>query len=163
VERLQAKIGKAEAMQERMKETNAAIRKNAKAGPDAQVWALVALGWTEATARRLLEPDELKRIGFPSYELTNNGANIRRMKERLAQVERAKATPATEQEGAAARIEDCPPENRVRLFFPGKPEAAVRETLKRGGFRWAPTQGCWSGYRNHGTLALAKKLAGIEG
>lgn len=161
VERLQAKIVKAERVQERMKEANAAIRKHAKAGPDAQVWALVALGFGEGAARRLLEPDFCKRIGFASFELTNNGANIRRMKERLAQVGRAKATPETVREGAAARVEDCPPDNRVRLFFPGKPAAEVRETLKRGGFRWTPSMGCWQAYRNPGTLGLAAKVAGV--
>mgnify|MGYP001607055605 CR=1 FL=1 len=161
VERLQAKVAKAEQMQERMKATNAAIRKHAKAGPEAQVWALVALGFTEGTARKLLEPDFCKRIGFPSYELTNNGANIRRMKERLEAVSQAKATPATEQEGTAARVEDCPGENRVKLFFPGKPDEATRETLKRGGFRWAPSECAWKAYRHQHTLDLARKVAGV--
>lgn len=162
VERLEAKIAKAEAMQERMRAANAAIRKHAKAGPEAQVFALVALGFSEGLARRAIEPDELRRVGFPSYELTNNGANIRRMKERLAQVERAKATPETVREGAAARLEDCPPDNRVRLYFPGKPAAEVRETLKRSGFRWAPSIMAWQAYRNHGTLLLARKVAGVS-
>ena len=162
VERLRAKIAKAEAVQERMREANAAIRKHQKAGPEAQVFALVALGFPEGMSRRLLEPDFCQRIGFPAYELTNNGANIRRMKERLAVIAANKAAPVTAAEGTAARLEDSPPDNRVRLYFPGKPEAAVRDTLKRGGFRWTPSRGCWQAYRNPVTLALAAKVAGVK-
>src|SRR5882672_7052586 len=73
-ERLEDKIAKAEALQERMRACNAAIRKHAKAGESAQVAALVALpyGFTEGAARELLKPDSCGRIGFADYELTNN-------------------------------------------------------------------------------------------
>lgn len=158
-DRLRQKIAEAEKLQEAMKAANAAIRKHAKAGPEAQVAALVALGHPEARARELLRPDFCGRIGFPDYELTNNNANIRRMKERLAGIERAQATPETVREGKAARLEDCPAENRVRLFFPGKPAVEVRERLKRNGFRWAPSLGCWQAYRNPRSLQVAAETA----
>ena len=161
VERLEAKVMKAEQLQERMKAANAAIRKHAKAGAAAQAWALVALGFPESLALKLLENVPGHGMGFPHYELTNNGANIRRMKERLEGITRAKATPDTAQDGEAARVEDCPGENRVKLFFPGKPAAEVRETLKRGGFRWAPSEGAWKAYRHQHTLDLARKVAGV--
>jgi hypothetical protein len=161
VERLQAKIVKAERLQERMKTANAAIRKHAKAGAEAQVFAIVATGLSEGIARKLLEPDYAGRIGFPGYELTNNNANIRRMKERVEQLTRTKAEPATESNGPNARIEDAPAENRIRLFFPGKPSAEVRDRLKHSGFRWTPTLGCWQAYRNHNSLTTATREAGI--
>lgn len=163
VERLKGEIQQAEAKQARMKESNAAIRKHRKAGRVAQVAALVALGFSEALAAKLLEPDSCGRIGFADFELTNNNANIRRMKQRLAIVEKAHATPATEQEGTKARLEDCPPENRVRLYYPGKPDADTRATLKSCGFRWTPSLGCWQAYRNNRTLPMARHLAGLEG
>ena len=161
VERLRAKIAEAEAVQARMKAANAAIRKHAKAGPDAQVAALVALGLSPALARTSLEPDFLGRVGFADFQTTNNGANIRRMRERLTALERDHAAPAAEVEGSSARLEDCPADNRVRLFFPGKPAADVRTRLKRSGFRWAPSLGCWQAYRNDGTLATARREAGL--
>ena len=161
-ERLEDKIAKAERQQELMKAANAAIRKHAKAGPEAQVAALVALGLREGVAQRLLEPDFAGRIGFADYELTNNNANIRRMKGRLTVVERNQATPETSTEGEHARLEDVPAENRVRLFFPGKPELAIREKLKARGFRWTPSSGCWSAYRNYESIRLAKEIAGVE-
>jgi hypothetical protein len=157
-ERLRAKIAEAEALQARMKASNAAIRKHANAGPEAQVKALVALGHTETRARELLRPDFCNRVGFPSYALQNNNANIRRMKDRLAGIEKAQATPDTIREGNAARLEDCPAENRVRLFFPGKPAEAIRDKLKASGFRWTPSLGCWQAYRNLRSLHIAAEI-----
>ncbi|MDB6078808.1 MAG: hypothetical protein JWO82_2555 [Akkermansiaceae bacterium] len=163
VERLKAEIEKAEAKQTKMKAVNAAIRKNSKAGAAAQLAALKDFGISEAHATLILEPNCFGRSGFESFELTNNNANIRRLKDRLVTVERAHSTPATEQEGTKARLEDCPAENRVRLFYPGKPDADTRATLKSSGFRWAPSIGCWQAYRNNRTLPMARHLAGLEG
>ena len=160
-ERLEDKITKAEKLQARMKAANFAIKRHAKEGADAQVSALIALGLPESIARALLVPDFAGRIGFPGYELTNNAANIRRMKGRLTVVEQNHATPETIAEGAHARFEDAPAENRVRLFFPGKPELAVRDKLKSRGFRWTPSAGCWGAYRNYESIRLAKEIAGV--
>jgi hypothetical protein len=145
-----------------MRATNATIRRHKKEGSQAQIAGLLAMGYQERTARLLLEPDFCGRIGFPNYELTNKGANIRRMKQRVEHITRLQNTPATETEGDNARIELCPSENRVKLFFPGKPAADIRERLKRGGFRWSPTQGAWMAYPNWQTEQLAKQIAGIE-
>jgi|GEM_PF-293155 len=158
-DRLREKIAQAEALQERMKAANAAIRKHAKTGQEAQVKALVDLGFEIRRACELLKPDFCGRIGFPGYELTNNNANIRRMKERVVGIEKAQATPDTVQEGKAARLEDCPAENRIRLFFPGKPGAEVRDRLKANGFRWAPSLGCWQAFRNPRALQTAAEVA----
>lgn len=159
--KLARKIEEAEKLQKAMTEINAAIRKHAKAGPEAQVAALVALGRSEAQARELLTPDFCKRIGFPSYALTNNAANIRRMKKRLQQVSANQALPAVEQEGTKARFEDCPAENRLRLWFPGKPAEDVRGRLKAAGYRWAPSLGCWQAFRTWRAEQAGKAEAGI--
>lgn len=157
LERLEVKIAHAEAVQARMKTANAAIRKHAKAGRAAQIQALLELGYPLGAASRLLEPDFCGRIGFPNYELTNNSANIRRMKERVEIIGRLQATPAEEIEGEnGIRFEDAPQDNRVRLYFPGKPAHEIRQGLKARGFRWAPTIAAWQAYRNASSVAYAK-------
>ncbi len=131
VPRLQAKISEAEDIRARMKAENEAARKDGKAA----VWA--------------------------SYQFTNLGSNIRRMKDRVAQISHAQNMPNRIAIGSAARLEDAPAENRVRLFYPGKPEDDVRASLMSQGFRWTPTFGCWQAYRNMRSLEAAAKFAGI--
>jgi hypothetical protein len=159
--RLREKIAAAETNQERMKAINAAIRKHKKDPIEQQIAALTMLGLSPGLAAECLQPDYCGRIGMPAYELTNNNANIRRMKERLEQISRNQQAETTEVEGEAARLEDCPADNRVRLFFPGKPAESIRTALKSSGFRWSPTIGAWQAYRNYRTLEAAKQFAGV--
>lgn len=158
-QRLAANIAAAEKEQELMKATNAAIRSNWKHGKEAVLAALVALGHSQTLAVEMIQPGRFGGMGFASFELTNNGANIRRMKQRLEGIARNQAQPTEHKEGAnGLRLEDCPAENRIRLFFPGKPDAAIRTKLKSSGFRWAPSLGCWQAYRNNGTLWTAQNM-----
>jgi hypothetical protein len=159
IERYEAELAKLKAQQERMRAANAAIRANKKAGLEAQIGALMELGFAEPVARKLIEPDFCGRIGFPDYMLKNNGANIRRIEKRVALVAKLQATPVAEYEGSAARIEFDPPANRVRLYFPGKPSFEIRSELKQNGFRWAPTIGAWQAYYNSNAAATARKVA----
>ena len=70
-----------------MKNVNAAIRKGKT--PDRQIPALVALGMSEAQAQELLKPDFCGRIGIAPYSLQNSNANIRRVEQRIREMERA--------------------------------------------------------------------------
>lgn len=170
LERLAKKIAAAEVLQQKMTLANRVVRAFYKAGvrdsSAGEQWQrylekLVEVFPTisEARALELLRPDFCGRIAYPDYELKNNGANIRRMKQRLEQIGRAQATPDSAVEGAnGVKCEDCPAENRVRLTFPGKPSVEIRTKLKKNGFRWAPSLGVWQAYRNSGTLSLAHDL-----
>lgn len=64
----------------------------------------------------------------------------------------------TENEAGGLNIEECYSENRVRIYFPGKPDDEMRAKLKRNGFRWAPSMGCWQAYINRWTLDLIKDI-----
>lgn len=158
IERLEQEVDQLERQQARMKATNAAIRRNRK-DPVEQLATLVTMGYTESVAAQLLKPDFCGRVGFADYELANNGANIRRIKARIEQITASQAAPVVEREGENARIEDDPPANRVRLFFPGKPPEDVRSKLKACGFRWAPSIGAWQAYRNSRALQVAQEVA----
>lgn len=162
VERLEREIAEAEANQQRMKSANAAIRKHAHAGADAQVTALRELGFGEALAREALVPDPLGNVGFASFQLTNNGANIRRMRKRLEEIRAAKATQNSEEQGTIARLELAPADNRVRVYFPDKPDPATRDRLGAAGFRWTPSRECWQAYINHRSVAVARREAGLD-
>lgn len=141
VDKITARVAELEADQARMKAANAAIRKHKKAGREAQVAALVALGYSETVAGKLIEPDCCGRIGFPDYALQNNNANIRRLKARIPRVQAVQqAEEKVEQIGAVEYREE---DGRVQLVFPGKPAAEVRAKLRSHGFKWSPTRGAW--------------------
>jgi len=165
ISRLTAKVIEAEALQTTMRAVNAAIRRNAKAGKEAQIAAILeadpALGGAQAAL--LLQPDYLGRVGYADYEFSNNNANIRRMKGRIELLSRDKTSPPLTERGENGVLcEDCPADYRVRLFFLGKPDSAVRERLKSNGFRWTPSLRCWQAYRNGRSLDLAKQFVTEE-
>lgn len=154
VARLEEKLQALQDEQSVMKAANAVIRK--KTDDAEKIAGLMRLGISEQRAPQLLKPDFCGRIGFADYELKNNSANMRRIKARIDQLKSAKAAPETAQESESGiRLEDSPADNRVRLFFPGKPDAETRAKLKQSGFRWAPSIGAWQAYRNHRALTVA--------
>lgn len=144
VVKLRAELDTLTKTQARMKAANAAIR----AGKDdaGKVAALIAQGFSDVRARQLLQPDFCGRIGFPGYALTNNNANIRRIQGRIAAltVQAGRAEQADKEHDCGAyRVRECFADNRVRVYFDGKPVEAVRDVLKRNGFHWSRTEGAW--------------------
>lgn len=162
IERLRAKLADAEAFQAEAKEINAAIRGAAK-NNTTPIGALRMLGIPAARCAELAKPDELGRVGIPDYALTNNSAEIRRLRKRIETVGAAKSAPTVEEFHTDTGIAfvDAPEANRVRLKFPGKPDAGKRAELKAHGFRWAPSVdgGVWQAYRNDRALAHARQVA----
>lgn len=53
----------------------------------------------------------------------------------------------SEQEINGVRVVDSVEDNRIQIFYPGKPERETIEKLKKSGFRWTPSKGCWQAYR----------------
>lgn len=161
--KLQDEIGALETKQTWMREVNKVIRKNLKKPVEEQIAALVALDMSEAQAKHLLEPDFLKRIGYPDYALTNNGSNIRRLKERLTELE-TKAQQASapdfvsEETHGDIRLTRDAEDNRLRLYFPGKPTADAIKTLKANGFIWSPTNTAWQRQLNNGAEYAATRV-----
>lgn len=91
--------------------------------------------------------------------MSNNNANIKRCRERLAKLKRAKETQDQEfacQDDISVEISHS--ENRVKIFYPDKPDLETRQNLKSSGFRWAPSEGCWKGYVNRNTLNFVKPI-----
>ncbi len=154
VERIRANLAAREAQQERMKAANTALR----AGDDA---ALRGLGFDDAEIARLKTPDFAGRTGFPGYALTNNNAEIRRLRERLEQAEqRAQAAQAgpTSEVVAGVRIEEDAQADRIKLIFDGKPDEETRAALKAAGFRWAPSAGAWQRQLTDNARAAARRI-----
>ena len=76
VELLQKKLDKRVQQQELMKAANKAIRSKKDVTKK-----LLDLGLSQKVAEELQKPDFVNRLGFASFELTNNNAEIKRLKD----------------------------------------------------------------------------------
>lgn len=142
-----------------MKETNKIIRSK-KLSEIEKHDKLIELGYSEDGIREVFTPNYMGNIGFPSYSITNNGANIRRVKEQLEKAKRMKVTEDKEYKIGDVRIVENYQENRLQLFFPGKPDEDVRTQLKHNGFRWSRFNGCWQSYLKRWQIDRAKEIIG---
>lgn len=148
VVKLRAEIATLEALQNRMTAANKIIRRM-RSNPETCTLLLEAEGFARSQALALQQPDFAGRIGFAGYQLSNNSANMRRIRGRIAQLEaravkaEAQGGKGREYQGAGFRVVENLDINRVQVFFPGKPSEAVRRLLKSNGYRWAPTEGAW--------------------
>lgn len=175
VRKLKEKLAGLEADQEFMREGNKLVRKALKAGGLDSESAVLELAagiarlrpaWKEAATRHLLEPDFAGRTGFADYELKNNNAEIRRLRQRIAQLEQASQAETKRHvfQGVCEVVENTE-ENRLQFLFDGKPPAATRQILKDHGFRWAPSQEAWQRKLTNSArfnARLALKALGVE-
>jgi hypothetical protein len=152
--KLTDKLRGLERNQELMKECNKII-KSKKLSDIEKVEQMQEKGLTEQQSIKMLEPDFCGRIGFASYALQNNNANISTVKNRIQQISNRNQLQTKETEINGVKIVDNIEENRIQAFFNGKPSEEVRSTLKHSGFRWSPSSGCWQSYRhNHSMQSL---------
>lgn len=94
------------------------------------------------------------------YWLSNDSQNIKRLKSRLAEIEKKRAAFNGEANYTAedgTKVEFDGEANRLRLIFEDKPEPETREKLKKHGFRWSPNAGAWQAYLNTWSRLFVKK------
>jgi hypothetical protein len=140
--KLQTKLAEAEHFHDFMKKVNAII-KNCPT-TEMRIKALLPLCCNEEKlARNLLEPDYAGRIGFKEYQLTNNSAEIRRLRERIEELEKAALRQDREEVMEKYTYREDTTENRLMFIFDGRPGEDIRALLKGRGFKWSPTRNAW--------------------
>lgn len=150
--KLEDKIARLEKRQEMMKQANKLVRKNDRAG-------LAEMGFSERQIDQLFAPDCFNYLGFAPYLITNNGANIRRLKERLKSVVVSSQQETKTSEINGIKIVENVEDNRLQMFFDGKPPANIRDMLKQNGFRWAPSVGAWQRHLTNSARYYAVDIA----
>lgn len=160
IERLEEKLVSLKETQERMKAANKAIRlKDTKKGNE----ELMNMGYSEEQIQNLREPDWCGRVGYPSYMLQNNNANIHRVEGRLKQLKEAKEKGTQETEFEMFKVVENTEIMRLQIIFDGKPNPEARTVLKKNGFKWAPSQGAWQRMLNlSGKYALNRVKEELE-
>ena len=157
IAKLKEKLTRLEADQQAMKDTNAYYRKNktldgcphiSEKAAD-EIKANWARGWYQG-------------VPFPSYSLSNNNANIRRIKERITELEKKSTAAPAGWEFDGGEVVVNTEENRLQILFEDKPDADLRAELKAAAFKWAPSQGAWQRQLTDNAIYAAKRIKAIQ-
>lgn len=154
VEKLKAQIADAERKQEEMKIRNAYYRKN-KTLKGCE-------GVSDELAAKLdaIIPTTWYKTPHAPFELTNNNANIKRLRGRVAEIERMKTTAAGawDTEGLNLEIIENKEIMRLQVIFDTKPDADTRDLLKSAAFKWSPSQNAWQRQLTDNARYALKKI-----
>lgn len=147
LERAREDLQQREAHQETMKKANVIIRKAKGPMTIEAVDQLRGLSISEENIRELFFPKFSRGQGYQHWELSNNLQCIHRLRERVQLLE-SKAIKHVEGEKtdiviSGITITQNYEADRVQIVFPGKPESQTIAKLKKGGWRWSPSGGCW--------------------
>ncbi|NCA91540.1 MAG: DUF3560 domain-containing protein, partial [Gammaproteobacteria bacterium] len=165
VVKLKARIEELEALQARMKAVNAAHARYLK---DPASLEQANLSDREKEQIRTYQPAyRSEPHPIAPWQMTNNSANLRRLKERLTDLTAQRDLAAEAQTAGPLTFDGGTVEangelNRVQIFFDRKPAQAVRDQLKARGFRWAPAHGAWQRPLTAEALATAKEVLLIK-
>lgn len=156
VEKLKAKLAKLESFQQTMKDVNAYYRKHKMLDgcPHIPRETIVVLKQSMA--------NDYEKKPYASWALANNNNNIRRIKERIIELEKRQSQPAPNgwqfQGGEVVINTDI---NRIQIILNERPAPELKQALKSSGFRWAPSQGAWQRQLTDNAIYSAKKVTGI--
>lgn len=138
ITKLMLKLESLTRSQEIMKQVNAMIKKATKNPHINLIDSLIGIGLNENQATQIIEPDHMGRIGFASYSLSNNNSEIRRIKDRIAELEKLHNSEPIEFAGDGWEIfED---DGRVQVRLDTKPDKETCAILRSHGFVYSPTR-----------------------
>ena len=158
IPKLQKKLAGLEKAQETMKAVNAYYRKHGTLdgcphlSPESleNLKADMASGW------------HYEKKPFQSWELSNNNAEIRRVRQRIESLTRANEVAYVGWEFDGGHVEANREQSRLQVFFEDKPDADARQQLKEHGFRWAPSVGAWQRLLNGNAYYAADRISSIQ-
>ena len=139
VQKLEKKLAGLEKAQETMKAVNAYYRKHK---------TLDGCPHLSAESIEKMKADmasqwHIEDKPYPTWALSNNSAEIRRVKERIKSLSQQREIGYVGWEFEGGKVEANAEANRLQILFEEKPDAATREELKSNGFRWSPKAEAW--------------------
>ena len=158
IQKLEAKLEKLQSAQDTMKAVNAYYRKHKTLDgcPNLSAERI------EAMKADMSSQWHIEDKPYPSWALSNNNAEIRRVKGRIAELTKKQETAYAGWEFDGGTVEMNREDNRLQIFFEEKPDEKTRETLKENGFRWSPKAGAWQRQLNDNAIYAADRLSCIK-
>lgn len=164
IEALKEKIKKREELHKYMKDCNKALRMKDEEKKQAKLLELCNNDIERV--EKLKKPDCFGLVGFGSYTLQNNNAEIRRLRKRLEDLEKIKNEDNEENEKEYEGFKIVKNSNimRIQMIFEDIPDPETRNILKKYYFRWSPKNKAWQRqYTKNGEYALKKVVEELEG
>jgi hypothetical protein len=152
IEKLQGKLEVLESMQQFMKDANKCIKKQ-----DKEKFLTLDYG-TEKLWDKLNTPLSFHGTGYPGYSLTNNNANIRRIRQRIEYLKREATRIPTDQVIKGVRVLENTYVGRLQLIFPDKPSYEIRKQLKKSGFKFSYEENAWQRLLNNAAVYSATEF-----
>jgi hypothetical protein len=139
VEKLTKKLDTLQKAQDTMKAVNAYYRKH-KTLTGCAGCVAVSDSIIKAAADNI---NGVHGVPFPAWCLSNNNAEIRRIKNRIEELKQRAEQEPREWSGTGWTAETDLDDNRIRVYFDEKPDDVKRGILKSNGFKWSPKAGAW--------------------
>ena len=158
VSKLESKLAKLEKAQETMKAVNAYYRKH----KTLDGCPAISPEQAEKLKSEMASQWHIEDKPYPTWALSNNNAEIRRVKERIASLTKQKEMGYVGWEFDGGKVEANTADNRLQIFFDGKPDPDTRADLKGNGFKWAPSAGAWQRQLNDNAIYAADRIKAIQ-
>ena len=158
VQKLESKLAGLEQLQETMKAVNAYYRKNKTLNGCPHL----SQDNIEKLKASMNNGYHLEGKPYPTWALSNNSAEIRRIKSRIADLSKKQEVGYVGWEFAGGRVEANTEANRLQIFFDEKPDEATRAELKSNGFRWSPTAEAWQRQLTDNAYYAANSIKSIQ-
>ncbi len=170
IDRQKSKLLGLQNLQERMKAVNKIVN-NKKLTSEQKKSALTDAGYTGNIVMVDAAPRWSNgKLGYESYELSNNNANIVSTKKRIAQLEAqdlaaAKASSGDSEtsfdfEGGTIELDYSA--DRLKVDFDTKPDSDMISKMKQNGFKWSPSSSVWQRQLTDNAISTANYLFGTK-
>jgi antirestriction protein ArdC len=158
IQKLEAKLEKLQSAQDTMKAVNAYYRKH----KTLDGCPCLSAERIEAMKGEMSSQWHIEDKPYPSWALSNNNTEIRRIKGRIADLTKKQETAYAGWEFDGGTVEANKEDNRLQIYFEEKPDEKTRETLRENGFRWSPKAGAWQRQLNDNAIYAADRLPCIK-
>lgn len=99
---------------------------------------------------------------FPSYALSNNNQNIKRLEGRIKQLEHSQETGYRGWHFEGGKVVPNTEENRLQIFFDEIPPEELRRELSHRGFHWSRRNQAWQRQLNDNAIRAASYIQALR-
>ena len=158
IQKLTAKLESLEKSQETMKAVNAYYRKN-KTLEGCPALTAEQISELKADMKRF---PHLEGKPYPTWSLSNNNAEIRRVKERIEELTKRQEGGFVGWDFNGGEVKANIADNRLQIFFEEKPDEDTRSELKQNGFKWSPKASAWQRQLTPNAYYAADRIEAIQ-